>query len=213
MSRTKKAMICLNGQPPQKNTLQRFITPTTQIIAADGGCNWLMDYGIVPHVVIGDLDSVLPEHLRKIPSIRMEDQHATDLEKAFAYALEQGVTHVDLLGIEAGRVDHMLANFFLLWSYHQKISLRILGDQWVGYFLKKQQTLLAKEGSLVSIIPFTACSGIFLDGFRYNLVDASWRFGEVGVSNVIEKSPSTIAMKQGKALVLVFDVNAQMDGG
>jgi thiamine pyrophosphokinase len=52
-----------------------------------------------------------------------------------------------------------------------------------------------------------------LDGFRYNLVDASWRFGEVGVSNVIEKSPSTIAMKQGKALVLVFDVNAQMDGG
>ena len=51
-----RAIIFANGDAPDRKTIERWITPTDRIIAADGGTRNALSVGITPHVVIGDLD-------------------------------------------------------------------------------------------------------------------------------------------------------------
>ncbi|MCB0271559.1 MAG: thiamine diphosphokinase [Bdellovibrionales bacterium] len=208
--KTKKAMICLNGEPPSKNMIEKHMENVDTIIAADGGVNWLMDYSIYPDLVIGDLDSAKQEHLRKVPYIHIKDQNSTDLEKALHHVIDFGVTHVDLLGIEAGRVDHFLSNFFLLLPFTEKLKLRVFGDGWIGVFLENKSVFKIRENVTVSLIPFSPCTGVSLEGFEFPLKNQDLKLGQVGVSNVSKKNNVSIEVKEGKLLGIFYDLNLQL---
>src|SRR5689334_23251718 len=96
------------------------IRAADSLIAADGGALPLLRLGLVPDLVIGDLDSLgaageaaLREQsveLRRFP--RAKDE--TDLELALLHAAALGATAIDILGALGGRWDHTLANVALL---------------------------------------------------------------------------------------------------
>ena len=84
-------------------------------IAADGGAEALLRFGIAPDVFIGDLDSAAaPPECGEITLLpRAKDD--TDTAAAVKYALARGYGEITLLGALGGRrLSHTVANLQLL---------------------------------------------------------------------------------------------------
>lgn len=203
----KNALICLNGHPLQKDLLFSKVEEADCVIAADGGLNWLVEYQVEPDFVVGDLDSAKKEYMGKIKAVHVDDQNSTDLEKSLMFAMREGFSTVNVVGIESGRIDHLLANFFLLSNFAQTLDLQIIGDNWVGKFLQKKNKIIAAQNTIVSIIPFSPCKGLTLEGFEYPLSNQALNVGEVGVSNRTIKEKVLIHIETGIALGIFYDLN------
>ena len=117
----KKACTFCNGRLRNPTKVKQIAKDCDLLIAADGGAKYLIDIGLTPQVIIGDMDSVDPD-IRKnnggIEHIRYpEAKDKSDTELATEYALGRGCKQVILLAATGGRLDHTLGNIALLASY------------------------------------------------------------------------------------------------
>jgi thiamine pyrophosphokinase len=181
------------------------------LIAADGGALPLLRAGIVPHVGIGDMDSIdaagLDELeargvvLRRFP--REKDE--TDLELALLHAAATGATAIDILGALGGRWDHTLANVALLAlpELHQR-RVRLLADGQTLFLIRDAAVLEGRSGDTVSLLPLAGdARGVTTRGLRYPLDDATLSFERArGVSNVLLEPPGHVSLHEGLLLVV-----------
>ncbi len=103
------------------------------IIAADSGARHLKGSGYLPHVIVGDMDSIDPDTLEFFQTNNVLIQshprrkNQTDLELCLAYAKEHGAEQITILGAIGTRMDHSLANILLLLPMAKAgISARIM---------------------------------------------------------------------------------------
>ena len=54
----RAAVIFVNGEFTPSPVLEQVISPDAYIIAVDGGTRHAFRIGVVPHIIIGDLDSL-----------------------------------------------------------------------------------------------------------------------------------------------------------
>ena len=102
------ATLVLNGQLPVNKTHLAFINDSSIIIAADGSLNHLIQNKIIPHLVIGDLDSADKGLIEKynVQSIEIKDQSKTDFEKILIWCLEKNIQKISIFGIAGKDEDH-----------------------------------------------------------------------------------------------------------
>jgi thiamine pyrophosphokinase len=187
------------------------------LLAADGGALALMQAGLLPHTVIGDLDSLDDAsqaalikrgvELQRFP--RAKDE--TDLELALLLAAARGATAIDVLGALGGRWDHSLANVALLaHPALQGRRVRLLSDRQELFLVRDEAILAGKAGDTISLLPLTAeARGITTRGLLYQLEDATLHYERArGVSNVLIAPPGHITLREGLLLVVHHD-----DGG
>jgi thiamine pyrophosphokinase len=190
---------------------QEHIRAADLLIAADGGALPLLRAGIVPHVAIGDMDSIdaaglaeLEAHavtLRRFP--REKDE--TDLELALLYAAAAGATTIDILGALGGRWDHTLANVALLALPELcERRTRLLADHQTLFLVRDTATLEGQAGDTVSLLPLAgAAHGVTTKGLRYPLDDATLSYERArGVSNVLLDPPGHVSLREGLLLVV-----------
>lgn len=201
-----RAIVCLDGEAPSKKTFQKINQENDFIVAADGAANWLYSYGVTPDIVIGDLDGIKKSVLKKIPGtklLRIADQYSTDLEKVVSWTIDQKFTDLVIVGIAGKRIDHTLSNFQLIWKFVKKIRMEFVHDDWSAIPIQREKKIFEVEpGMTISLIPASACKGITLRGFKYNLTNASMKLGEVGVSNIAEKNKVSVEVTRGSILAL-----------
>src|SRR3990167_7172544 len=106
-----RSLLCLNGDLPDKPFFKQCSLP---IIAADGAANTLLQKGIEPTLIIGDLDSVSRETKSQYPHIKIEDQNRSDFQKALSYLKEHHLLPTIVLGVNGGYLDHILFNIHVL---------------------------------------------------------------------------------------------------
>jgi thiamine pyrophosphokinase len=53
-----RAAIFLNGAPDAPDLLQRIAGRANLVVAADGGARYALDAGVVPDLIVGDMDSL-----------------------------------------------------------------------------------------------------------------------------------------------------------
>lgn len=203
-----RILLLCNGEPPSRRLLRALARSADTIVAADGGANAALRAGIRPDVVIGDFDSLFPSTRRALRSarlIRVRRQDNTDLEKALDFIARSGPARVVIAAATGGRIDFTLGNLSVFWNYTPSLSITFVGDGWHASAVGRRRTVEAPAGTTVSLIPFGSCSGITLRGLRYPLKDASMRTGEIGVSNVVRRSPFTVEVRRGKMLLVVFE--------
>jgi thiamine pyrophosphokinase len=190
---------------------QQHIRAADLLIAADGGALPLLRAGIVPHVTIGDMDSIdaaglvaLEAHavaLRRFP--REKDE--TDLELALLHAAAAGATAIDILGALGGRWDHTLANVALLALPELRgRRARLLADDQELFLVRDSATIDGRAGDTVSLLPLAgAAHGVSTKGLRYPLDDATLSFERArGVSNVLLDPPGLVSLREGLLLVV-----------
>jgi thiamine pyrophosphokinase len=203
----KHALVICNGEPPSKKLALQLARNVDVIVAADGGANTARKLSIRPHIIIGDLDSITQTTRHVYSSstfIQVTRQDNTDLEKALDFLLKQKIKCATIIAATGKRLDHTLGNLSIIWNYARRIEIEIVGDGFVALPIVKKKTIEAKKGATVSLVPFGACSGITLTGLFYPLMNATMKVGEIGVSNVVTKSPFTVEVKRGKMLMIVL---------
>ena len=214
-----RVAVVANGALPDESAgvLQRHCVDADLVIAVDGGLAHCEAIGVVPDVLVGDLDSVdaglvnsardVGVELREFPA----DKDATDLELALNVAVEAGATSVTLLTAFGGRLDHQLAGISLFASPRfAAIDRHATDGQSKLWVVDASQSPARRElelpiGTTVSVVPCTPeVRGVRTTGLKWKLVDATLEFGTTwGISNVVTEPRPTVEAASGTLLVLV----------
>jgi thiamine pyrophosphokinase len=183
------------------------------VICADGGLKHCLRLGLTPHMVVGDMDSALPDDLAGLPGwvkiIRHpERKDETDLELALSLAAEQKAAQVIILGALGRRWDMSLSNVLLLASHTaQSGQVIIIEHNQRIICLKgpKRHTFMARAGEVVSLLPLGGeVSGITFQGMEYPLNNATLRLGDTrGISNIVKSVPASVEFDKGVLLVVI----------
>jgi thiamine pyrophosphokinase len=206
-------VIFANGIIGYPQVARAAVLPDDLLIAADGGALNCLSLGLVPAVVIGDMDSIEVQtrqaletnNTRFITFPRNKDQ--TDLELALLYAIQERATDILLLGLLGGRLDQTLANLLLLsrteWSDSR---LAILEGPDKAFILHAHDTLSiqGETGEVVSLLPLSPqVSGVTTRNLLWTLSDAPLQLGStLGISNEITSSPAEVSITLGTLLVV-----------
>lgn len=180
------------------------------LLAADGGYDYLAQNGMIPQLLLGDLDS-----LRTLPSgletrVFPVEKNETDMELAVCEALSREAEELYLYGALGGRLDHTLANIQLLAGLVRK------GKR--AYLVSEKATVTAlHDGALRFSETFTGTLSVFayggeargvtLAGLRYPLTDYALPDDvSLGVSNEFTGREAHVSVKNG-TLLLVWSGN------
>jgi thiamine pyrophosphokinase len=181
------------------------------IVAADNGARYCFSHGILPDVLIGDLDSLAPSLLQELEAAETQiithpqDKDETDLELALDHALHHRATHVTILGGLGGRWDMSLANIFLLaHKKYQKLAICVVGHDHVMYIINADNPLKlqGRKGDTVSLLPLTpVVTGVSTLNLRYPLQGEELHAaGMRGVSNELLGTEGNIVLDEGVLL-------------
>lgn len=205
------AVIVANAPDFRAAPFRDLLVRADLLIAADGGGNALFAAGIVPHLVIGDLDSLTTEAeaafvasgalIARYPAEKDE----TDLELALLAAAARGAEAIDVLGALGGRWDQGLSNVALLALPElrgRRVRLLDVGQE--AYLARDETAIPGGVGDTVSLLPIGGpARGITTRGLYYPLHDAELRFEHSrGISNLITHPPAAVVVREGMLLVV-----------
>jgi thiamine pyrophosphokinase len=222
--------MCNGGIPPEK-ILTESLAGTGLVIGADGGGNILLDLNVVPHVVIGDLDSFRSgqgDEIRKTQHhavhryeagpagtpvgkdlnfelIHDPDQETNDLEKALKLALDRGATEAVILGATGLRLDHTLKNLSVLLQFSGRFRDILLRDATCDIrILPRAFTMETRPGQTISLFPLSGrVDGITTEGLRYALNDEPLENGvRDGSSNAATGKQIHIGHRSGDLMLI-----------
>jgi len=195
----------LAGADMGSEKLAEWAQSADLILAADAGADLLLTHGIVPHYIVGDMDS-LSREARCAPTAMhvRDDQHATDCDKLLALAEELGHRELTLGGVEGDRADHVLATWLSVARSPLKVRLAL---RWgLGWVLKGANPILVQvePGQTVSLLPLADCIGATLTGVQWPLHDEmlAWH-RTVSISNVARESRIEASIDVGLAALIV----------
>lgn len=191
------AILVGNGEKLSVRFLKGLCKGADIIAAADGGAVQLLRAGLLPDVVIGDLDSLPVAARKKIPAdhlVHVATQQNNDLEKALSYLLKKRVTSCTLVGFTGGRWDFSFGNLLLLSRFAKKMELTLVGEEWQFYVLTAGRRFTCSKGARASLLPLTACRGVSLEGFVYPLKSAAL---PVGTTRTLSNRTSSVRVQVG----------------
>ena len=205
-----KACILANGEYRQPERLVRVVQEADMVIAADGGANWLAAQGLLPDVLVGDMDSVTDEVSaatevqggRLVTAPQAKDE--TDLELALLEAVAMGAQRITVLGALGGRIDHALANVQLLaLTALRGRDVRLYDGTSYLWLADSRTRVQGEPGDLVSLIPLGGdVRGVRTQRLAYPLRGETLFVGPArGTSNVMTGDEATIALEAGTLLV------------
>ena len=91
-------IILANGDYPTHQRPVQKIKEAGSIICCDGAASQLVNNGLEPHAIIGDLDSIDKTMKSKYNNriIHIHDQNENDLRKAIQWAENKGIKELDI---------------------------------------------------------------------------------------------------------------------
>lgn len=176
-------------------------------IAADGGLDTMLALGVVPDLIIGDLDSAKSAPPGNIPLLRLSThKDITDTDAAVREAQSRGCVRFLLYGLLGGRPDHSFANITLLARLsRENCRAELFG---AGYVLTAvtNGTLCfdAACRGYLSVFAFSdRCEGVTLKNLAYTMENGTLinTFG-LGVSNEFTGKAASVAVKNGTLLLM-----------
>jgi thiamine pyrophosphokinase len=208
-----RAIIIAGGRADDKEGWQDWVQDGDWTVGADGGAGQALAWGIVPDVVIGDMDSLsavdqaalVERGCQFIEHPRAKDE--TDLELALRYAVQQGAQEIVILGALGGRLDHTLSNVLLMTLPSlQGVPIRIVDGVEEALLVRGGEAVVLEgsAGDLVSLLPLGGdVHGVVTSGLAWPLQGQALRFGfSRGVSNEMTARAARIEVEEGFLLVI-----------
>lgn len=213
-----RIVIIANGELPDLDAARALLQTDDYLIAADGGANYLLKMGILPEIVIGDLDSVDEDTLFELTSAEVnieqysEDKEETDIELALRYAVELQPSAILIIGALGGRLDQTLANLSILTDPTLPgFDIRLDDGVEEAFFCRAaagkggQAEVQGRSGDTVSLIPWHGgpVEGVATEGLQWPL------YGETlypeksrGISNVMLNEVASVSTQSGLLLIV-----------
>ena len=215
-----KAIIVANGfiRDPSltyKKMNGRFgFTRDDIVVCADGGASNALKMGLIPDVVIGDMDSIkfgVKEKIKEksaktryISTSSQKDESDTQLAVEYTLGL-RGIKKILITGAIGNRIDHTLANIMLLSAPElEDIDVRILTDNSDMFIVRKPVLISGTPGKIITLLslsPYTYFTGTL--GLKYELKEEKLDFSPVrGLSNEFIDKKAKLDIREGTLLVI-----------
>ena len=197
-------LIVLGGDAPGKALLESCVSCADLTIAADRGLEAFAHAGIMPDILLGDMDSVSEDVLARMQGVAEIDRlpcikDDTDGVHAVDAAIARGAKHITLLGALGGRLDHALATLMLLVrAAKMGVKAQILSETVCIERVDGCTVIYGAKGDTASLLPLGHAKGVTLKGFFYPLdrhdLDSSY---PLGISNVIVQDEASVSVESG----------------
>ena len=163
-------VILAKGDFPQHPIPLRILNEVDTIICCDGAVKNLIEYGLIPTHIIGDMDSITDELKIKYEDqlIHIPDQNENDLRKAVRWAEKNGAKKTTILGATGKRDDHSLANIFTLLEFPSQMKMTINTDFGKFSIVKSEHKFDSFSGEQVSIFSTDKSIEITSTHLRYS---------------------------------------------
>lgn len=205
----KRILIFANGELPNLEAARKLPLPDDFIICADGGTRHALALGLIPQVIIGDMDS-LPDGFEssifKGEFIQVSaDKNETDLELALQYALAFHPAEILIIAALGGRLDQTLGNISLITDPKFSTFDIQLSDGVEEIFLCRDQALVkGGSGDIVSLIPWGGeASGVETENLKWPLrKEILYPYKTRGISNEMLGEEASVKISSGLLLIV-----------
>lgn len=198
-----KQVILGNGSFPSHTIPLSILQQAQTIICCDGAAQSLLERGIEPTLIIGDLDSIsapAKQHFaHKI--LHIADQYTNDQTKAVEWAIQQGFTDAVILGSTGLREDHTIGNISLLAQYGTRMSICSVTNFGVFTPMYGTQSFESYIGQVVSIFSLTPHIPLTFKGLQYPITNAMLHSWWMGTLNTAIDNTFTIESNGGECIV------------
>jgi thiamine pyrophosphokinase len=184
------------------------------LVAVDGGAEALARVGVVPAMLVGDMDSVTARTRASLESKGVEvlllptAKDETDTEAALHLAVDRGADEITVYGALGGpRLDHLVGNLLLLSSpWLDGVRVRMVDDLHEAFLVKGDAAFPGALGDVVSLLPLTPdVEGVQTEGLLYPLVgETLFQSATRGVSNVMTGAVARVAHGRGVLLLIHY---------
>ena len=222
-----RALILAGGASPHRPGLDAawpgWDRDLDVVIAADAGALLAAPLGLSLDLIVGDGDSLgeaaLAAFIEQGVAVERSpiDKDSSDTELALVAAAVRGATDLVVVGAFGGRLDHALANIWVL--AHPRLAgrtvallddrsrVRLLTAPAAGSPTRTAVALAGRAGDLVTLLPLDGpATGVTTSGLRWALADASLPVGfSRGLSNEVRPAldqPPRIELGGGRLLVI-----------
>ena len=207
-----RAIIFANGEFANPQEARDLLHPDDLVIAADGGTRHALAAGVIPHVILGDLDSLSADERSRVEAagsqiIRFSPRKdETDLELALLHAAREGATEIVILAALGGRLDQTIANLLLLSLPELRgLDVRVVEEAQTVFLIQGEALIEGQPGDTVSLIPLGGDAvGVTTEGLEWPLHEDTLRFGPArGMSNVLTAERARVRVRRGMLLCVV----------
>ncbi len=178
----------------------------SRVIAVDGGVRHLRHLNIIPDVIVGDLDSASDSDLdwgqeNGAEIIHLKDQDTSDLAKALNLCNERQWSHIQIIGIEGGRMDHQLGSLASISDASINLNIKSELSKTTLTRLTSKQHFQQEFSGTFSLFSFGE-SVVTLTGAQWNLENEIVTFSTQGLSNQSDGAIS-IKIHSGDSVILL----------
>ena len=207
-----RAAIFLNGSPDSEPLIRAVAGRADLVVAADGGARYALAAGIVPDLVVGDMDS-LGEDLaleveRRGASLERHParKDMMDGHLAVLAAGERGVSSADFLCAAGEKPGAVFAVPHILLAA-ERIGMRsaVVADWGRMFVIEGRPRVVAGSArDSVSIFPLSGpATGVTLEGMSYPLEEADLYPGDtLGFHNELISTEARVSVERGALLVV-----------
>ena len=203
MTFKKTPVLLANSTFPKHKIPLKILKNTDDIICLDGAVNRLVEKNMTPSFILGDLDSILPEHRKKFSNIIIEmlDQEENDLRKALKWLDEKKCPSVFILGATGLRDDHTIGNIFSILETDFKIKVKIVTDYGIFQIIREKEKVKSFKGQPVSLFTSNKQTKITTSRLKYNLNKSKLKHLYSGSLNESLSSNFIIETEKGPVLL------------
>ena len=207
-----RAAIFLNGAPDSERLIQAVAERADFVMAADGGARFALAAGIVPHLIVGDMDSLGEDLAQEIERRGAElERHPVRKDKmdghlAVLAARERGATAAEFVCAAGERVGAVFALPHILLAA-ERLGLRSSAvADWGRMFVVEtgSRDVKGTVGDSVSVFPLAGqATGVTLEGMGYPLTNATLEPGDtLGFHNELVGGQAKVSVEGGTLLIV-----------
>lgn len=170
-------LVCLNGDYGE---ISRYdLELADMVICADGGTNYAQALGIIPDLIIGDMDSIAPTLLERLVEQGIEvqafapEKDDTDAQLAIQVAIARGADRITVLGGTGKRLDHTWSVIMSMVTIAAAgVLVKFYHPEYLIYLLTERLELQGNPGDIVSLLALTPVQGVSTYQLKYPLKQA-----------------------------------------
>lgn len=198
-----KTVIVADGTFPTHEIPQKYIRDAQRIICCDGSTQNLIDFGLEPTAIVGDMDSLSDELAIRYYDRLFADksQETNDLTKSVRWCIARGYNDIVIVGATGKREDHTIGNISLLAEYAADANVIMVTDTGMLRYYSAGSDILSFTGQQVSLFSLDPGTEITSHGLKYPLKSARLNNWWMATLNESTGDSFSITFSSGRVII------------
>lgn len=204
-----RGIVVSAGNKVSEEILKKYLNDS-YIVCCDGGIKNFYELNVLPNLIVGDFDSIDETGRKFIEDNNIEKnvyntvKNFTDTEAAIEILLEREFEEIVIFGATGTRLDHTLANIFLLQKLFGKSKAIMVDNNNIIEYVEKGEYFFEKdEHTYISVVAISEEMIYSTYGMEYEADELKILTSEIrGVSNELKGDTGKIIVHEGRGFII-----------